>query len=126
MHRVFGCQNTICYIIFSLLFDVGSLGEVVYVNEDMQTYLANKYLEMGGDFSSRNLVSSTFSETSSANATNATAWFNAQAYHTSATSLAYLDQAYIRMVTQRNFAIRHVNYPLPRNSTQRVEEEQLG
>ncbi|XP_076823215.1 phospholipid-transporting ATPase ABCA3-like isoform X1 [Clavelina lepadiformis] len=104
----------------------GSLGEVVYVNEDMQTYLANKYLEMGGDFSSRNLVSYTFSETSSANATNATAWFNAQAYHTSATSLAYLDQAYIRMVTQRNFAIRYVNYPLPRNSTQRVEEEQLG
>ncbi|CAK8673428.1 unnamed protein product [Clavelina lepadiformis] len=104
----------------------GSLEQVVYVNGSMQTYLADEYREMGGDFNSINLVSSTFSETSSANATNATAWFNAQAYHTSATSLAYLDQAYIRMVTQRNFSIRYVNYPLPRNSTNHVEEQLLG
>uniref|UniRef100_H2Z850 ABC transporter domain-containing protein n=1 Tax=Ciona savignyi TaxID=51511 RepID=H2Z850_CIOSA len=58
---------------------------------------------------------------------NAIAWFNNQAYHTPATTLVYMDQAYIRMVAgMTNFTMQVVNYPLPRNSTNRVQEQLLG
>uniref|UniRef100_H2Z848 ABC transporter domain-containing protein n=1 Tax=Ciona savignyi TaxID=51511 RepID=H2Z848_CIOSA len=61
------------------------------------------------------------------NNTKAIAWFNNQAYHTPATTLVYMDQAYIRMVAgMTNFTMQVVNYPLPRNSTNRVQEQLLG
>jgi len=55
------------------------------------------------------------------------AWFNAQAFHTAATSLAYLDQAYVRLVANRPaLTVKLINHPLPRNSTNRVQEQLIG
>ena len=58
--------------------------------------------------------------------THSTAWFNNQAFHTPATSIAYMDQAYLRYTTNRNFLMSYHNFPLPRNSTERVQDELLG
>uniref|UniRef100_H2Z852 ABC transporter domain-containing protein n=1 Tax=Ciona savignyi TaxID=51511 RepID=H2Z852_CIOSA len=91
------------------------------VHGDLESFLATKYQTEGGDFNTANLVSAT------TNNTKAIAWFNNQAYHTPATTLVYMDQAYIRMVAgMTNFTMQVVNYPLPRNSTNRVQEQLLG
>ena len=55
------------------------------------------------------------------------AWFNNEAYHSIASSLFYLDQAYIRYKTnQSEFTMHVVNEPLPKNTTHRVTEQILG
>ena len=55
------------------------------------------------------------------------AWFNGQAYHTAPTSLAYLDQAYLRLIAKRPaLSLKLTNYPLPRNSTKRIQEQLIG
>uniref|UniRef100_H2Z857 ABC transporter domain-containing protein n=1 Tax=Ciona savignyi TaxID=51511 RepID=H2Z857_CIOSA len=97
------------------------------VHGDLESFLATKYQTEGGDFNTANLVSASFISNTTTNNTKAIAWFNNQAYHTPATTLVYMDQAYIRMVAgMTNFTMQVVNYPLPRNSTNRVQEQLLG
>ena len=52
----------------------------------------------------------------------AEALYNAEAFHVAATSLMYMDQAYIRHTSDRNnFNLRVVNWPLPRQVDNKVE-----
>nr|XP_018668972.1 ATP-binding cassette sub-family A member 3-like isoform X3 [Ciona intestinalis] len=99
------------------------------VNEDIELFLANKYLKEGGDFNTENLIAGSFLTNTATNTSKSIAWFNNQAYHTPASTLLYMDQAYIRMVgdgVYKNFTMEIWNSPLPRNSTNRVQEQLLG
>ena len=54
---------------------------------------------------------------------SAEALYNAEAFHVAATSLMYMDQAYLRYISGRdNFNLQVVNSPLPRNTNGRIEE----
>uniref|UniRef100_F6USW1 ABC transporter domain-containing protein n=1 Tax=Ciona intestinalis TaxID=7719 RepID=F6USW1_CIOIN len=106
-----------------------SLESAYEVNEDIELFLANKYLKEGGDFNTENLIAGSFLTNTATNTSKSIAWFNNQAYHTPASTLLYMDQAYIRMVgdgVYKNFTMEIWNSPLPRNSTNRVQEQLLG
>nr|CAB3219612.1 ATP-binding cassette sub-family A member 3-like [Phallusia mammillata] len=95
--------------------------------EDMEEFLSKKFQSEGGDFNSQNLISATFTGNETTNSYENVAWFNNQAYHSPATSLSYLDQAFIRFVANRSdFAMKLINSPLPRKTSARVQEELVG
>nr|CAB3219611.1 ATP-binding cassette sub-family A member 3-like [Phallusia mammillata] len=113
---------------YSYTQQFGSLETVSEVTDgSLQQWLSDRYEMEGGDFNSDNLISASFHSDPKTNTSKNVAWFNDQAYHTPASSLAYMDQAYIRLVTkQPNFTMKLINDPLPRNSTNRIEEQLIG
>lgn len=55
------------------------------------------------------------------------AWFNAEGYHSTANTLLYANQAYLRwQLNDSKFSLDVSNHPLPRNSSNRVEEQLIG
>ena len=55
---------------------------------------------------------------------NVTAWFNNQAYHSIAVSLAAADQGILRNQVGTDYSITTVNHPLPRTALEKVNDLQ--
>ena len=55
---------------------------------------------------------------------NVTAWFNNQAYHSIAVSLAAADQGILRHKLNKSYSITTVNHPLPRTALEKVNDLQ--
>jgi len=55
---------------------------------------------------------------------NATAWFNNQAFHSIAVSLAAVDNAILRSTLGRNFSLTTINHPLPRTAQESINDLQ--
>jgi len=57
-------------------------------------------------------------------AVNATGWFNNQAYHSIAVSLAAADNAILRSTLGTNFSLTTINHPLPRTAQESISDLQ--
>lgn len=57
-------------------------------------------------------------------AVHSTAWFNNQAYHSIAVSLAALDAAILRFTLGTNFSLTTINHPLPRTAQESFNDLQ--
>ena len=55
-------------------------------------------------------------------AVNATAWFNNQAFHSIAVSLAAADNAILRFILGTNFSLTTINHPLPRTAQESIND----
>lgn len=55
---------------------------------------------------------------------NVTAWFNNQAYHSIAVSLAAADNAILRAALGSNYTLTTVNHPLPRTAKESANDLQ--
>ena len=55
---------------------------------------------------------------------NATAWFNNQAYHSIAVSLAAVDTGILRSVLGPNVTMTTINHPLPRTAQEKINDLQ--
>ena len=53
---------------------------------------------------------------------NVTAWFNNQAYHSIAVSLAAADAAILRSTLGTRFTLTTVNHPLPRTAEGKIND----
>ena len=53
---------------------------------------------------------------------NVTAWFNNQAYHAIAVSLAAADAGILRSVLGKNVSMTTVNHPLPRTAQESIND----
>lgn len=55
---------------------------------------------------------------------NVTAWFNNQAYHSIAVSLAAADAAILRSTLGTNVSLTTINHPLPRTAKESIDDLQ--
>ena len=53
---------------------------------------------------------------------NVTAWFNNQAYHSIAVSLAAADAAILRNTLGTNYTLTTMNHPLPRTAEEKLDD----
>lgn len=53
---------------------------------------------------------------------NVTAWFNNQAYHSIAVSVAAVDTAILRSTLGKNFSLTTINHPLPRTAQESIND----
>ncbi|XP_068671756.1 phospholipid-transporting ATPase ABCA3-like [Montipora foliosa] len=95
----------------------------VHVTGDMMHYLTSKAKDMGlGDFNKKDLIAATFAKKN--DKVNVTAWFNNQAYHAIAVSLAAADKGILRSYLGTNYSITTVNHPLPRTALEKINDLQ--
>lgn len=95
----------------------------VNVSGNMTHYLMNKAKDVGlGDFNRKDLIAATFAKNNGK--VNVTAWFNNQAYHSIAVSLAAADQGILRNQVGTDYSITTVNHPLPRTALEKVNDLQ--
>ncbi|XP_039258738.2 phospholipid-transporting ATPase ABCA3-like isoform X1 [Styela clava] len=102
------------------------LADAVNIQGDLEMHLSNEYKKQGGSFNNKNIISGTVRDNKSP-LNSTVAWFNAQGWHSSANTLLYADQAYIRWkLNNTGFDLDVSNHPLPRNSSARVQEQLVG
>jgi len=98
--------------------------QIVFQTTNMRKSITDKHSKLFGEFSQTNVISAQFNETGSD--LKVIGFYNAEAFHSAATSVLYADQAYIRFISGRKINLDIINSPLPRASNGRVDEEVFG
>ncbi|PFX17779.1 ATP-binding cassette sub-family A member 3 [Stylophora pistillata] len=119
------CVNSTCNLAdnYTTQWPGGSKTKPVNVKVDMGQYLLDEPKKIGvGPFNKRDLIAATFKKQE--DKVNVTAWFNNQAYHSIAVSLAAADNAILRATLGSNYSLMTVNHPLPRTAKESANDLQ--
>lgn len=119
------CVNSTCNLAdnYTTQWPGGSKTKPVNVKVDMGQYLLDEPKKIGvGPFNKRDLIAATFKKQE--DKVNVTAWFNNQAYHSIAVSLAAADNAILRATLGSNYSLTTVNHPLPRTAKESANDLQ--
>lgn len=119
------CDNSTCSLAdkYKTQWSDESKTHPVKVEVKMGQYLLEKPSEIGvGPFNKRDLIAATFQKQN--DKVNVTAWFNNQAYHSIAVSLAAADNAILRAALGSNYTLTTVNHPLPRTAKESANDLQ--
>ncbi|KAL3876097.1 hypothetical protein ACJMK2_033975 [Sinanodonta woodiana] len=91
-------------------------------NPDMISYLLQKGHESVGQYNLKYMVAAEFQQSNTTMVTKA--FFNNQAYHSSAISLATMANALLRFLTNNSrYSLSTVNHPLPRTESDVLRDE---
>ncbi|XP_071106304.1 phospholipid-transporting ATPase ABCA3-like [Haliotis cracherodii] len=91
---------------------------------DIIKYLSKKGEEGIGNYNIRYVIAASFEEGAEAGISNATAYFQNQAYHSPAIALATVASAVLQYITNdSSYSMEVTNHPLPRTDMNRVNDE---
>ncbi|XP_029015057.1 phospholipid-transporting ATPase ABCA3 [Betta splendens] len=96
------------------------LGQLINIT-DFTDYVLTQAGEEGGSFNERCVVGAAFR--GSSQYAEATAYFNNQGYHTTATALMMVDNALFKLLAGPNASIQTGNYPMPRNLSEIAQSQ---
>ena len=104
-------------------------GSVMYLNEkddfDMENYLLDVSKHDFTKYVTEYMIAASFSSSRDADERGASllAYFNNEAYHTPAISLAYIGNAILHHFTDTKHVIEATNHPLPRDVEKKASDE---